>query len=460
MSGPSKDPETASQQGANSWTLSFDSIVPEGPELELQAPRPTLPPPGPPNFTSVLPALMPELPHTTPSEVDMPSEIIAFPEPAASIVSLRGTTAESIRSIRPGSALYYCRYSEDGDRSEMGSQEGTEARGIEGYRVFREKDLAGSSKANPLSPYIESSHQGSGSEDGRNSQGGSSPTRTITPGNGSAGAIFSRKEAMESTGTVIRYPRRVSVFTENISSDSSEVEYQPSIVLEEKTETTKYIPSSDRFLYIHAPWILRFIYVFIFANWWSLIPLMKVSSSGFHPENLPIFYSSAMLAIVIINIVLQLNFLRLYGAPWGHRRRAEKIRDVDELQETNEHPDSSPRVYDGSHGTDSNPGVIDLESNRNASRATLRKDKNRRKWRMRTGMECYVFVVDIILFMLTLAVLGVSVVFARHGSAMHQLQMDAAANATSLAVSGQGGTGGLGPNGMVQLYGNDDGYNH
>ncbi|KAK6524503.1 hypothetical protein TWF281_011410 [Arthrobotrys megalospora] len=435
MSSPSKDPETASQLSNNPWAVNFDTGLNEL-NLELQSPAPTVSPPERPVFT--------------PSEPVTVSEIVTRPEPATLVFSPPHTATPSVRSIQAPSALYYCRYSEDGTRSEVASQLGREFEGIEGYRVFREQDF-GNSRVNILSPPVEEST--TSPENGEVDVGNdSSPAITITPsGDENTNGEF-EKVVIGSTETVVRNVRRSSRFTEILVSEDGEDE--GSTVFEEKSDTTEDLPSSDRAIYIHAPWILRFIYIFILANWWSLIPLMKVSSNGFHPENLPIVYSCVMLSIVIINLGLQINFFRLYGAPWGHRRQAEKLRDAAEYKRTSRRLCLPFGAFTGSNGSEPCDGV-DLESDRNMSRATLRKDRNRRKWRMRTGMESYVFAVDAVLFVLTLAVLGVSIVIARHGRMVHEVQMmqEAARVNGTLADKGSGRqTAG------VELYGDDDGY--
>ncbi|KAK6345930.1 hypothetical protein TWF730_010269 [Orbilia blumenaviensis] len=453
MSEHSQDSDTASQRTTHSSTVNVDNS-PDNRNLRLQSPEQIHISPEPATFMPAEPIHCSQ-PMTLP-DLDAAYETVTIPEPAVILYSPPPTEAASIRSIRPPSTLYFCRYSEDGTRSEIGSQLGRETPGIQGFRVFREQDFAGNNRFNIVSPSVGDNSEEDGSENG------SSPALTITPGRGEDARDEFEKEAMRSTETVIRYPeRRVSLFREILTSES---EYEESAV-EEAPVTVKELPGSDRFLYHHTPWILRFIYTFIFANWWTLIPLMKVPSDGFHPENLPILYSCAMLAMVITNLCLQFNYFRLYGPPWGQRRRAEKIQDAAEFQEIKERSrrlDLPFGVFVGRNDPGPCPGT-DLESNRVVSRATLKKDRNRRKWRMRTGMESYVFTVDMILFILTLAILAVSIVFARHGALAHDAQiMEAAKNGTlatgTLANGVSAGGGGGGPNPGVQLYGDDSGY--
>ncbi|KAK6331673.1 hypothetical protein TWF718_002219 [Orbilia javanica] len=440
--------KTTPQRSNNPWTLDLN-IRGNELDLELQPSRPAVPSRPVFGFPRMAPALPPR--PVVLSGADTSSETITFPEPAAYIPSppgtVAGSVADSVRSFRPGSALYYCRYSEDGNRSDTGSQSGRDNDSMDGYCVFREKDLALNNRANVLSPSLDDcltdDWQGVDSGDS------TSVAMTITPGGMNA--------AMESTDTIIRYPigRRVSAFTEVLSFESSSVH---SSALGDNTESQmntdamETLRSGERLLYLHIPWILRFFYIFIFSNWWTLIPLMKVSSGGLHPENLPLVYACGMLTIIIINIVLQINHFRLHGVPWGRRRRAEKIQDEKDIEQAVKKLDPLKDKYAGNNGTSPSPG-IDLESNRNESRATLKKDKNRRKWRMRTGMESYVFAVDMILLMLTLAVLAASIVFVRHGSAMHELQMaEAATKGTPNGEDGGFQTS------VVQLYGDDIAY--
>ncbi|KAF3315792.1 hypothetical protein TWF173_002991 [Orbilia oligospora] len=432
----SRKPETATQQSArpepqnvNVTRYGENLIAPQLPRRVVPAPTLEIRP---------IPRARPHQ-STSPSEVDASSEIITLPEPAALPSYPPTTGSESIRSFRPGSALYYCRYSEDGNKSDLASQSRRDSEeNMDGYCVFRERDLAANNRAEFLSPPLKEYEIG---EEWKSTGEVSSMDMTILPPN-------FKKDPSKSTDTLIRYPigRRISAFTEVLSFESSED--GQSTTLEEREiqagmNMTPSLPRSDRILYLHTPWILRFIYIFILSNWWTLIPLLKISSNDFHPENLPLLYSCGMLVIIILSLGLQANYFRIHGVPWGRRRNAEKVGDENECTEKDTRPDAGP-------GPD-----VDLEARGQGGRATLKKGGDRRGWRLRSGMESYVFAVDMILFMLTLAALAVSIIFARHGGAIHEAQMmEAAGDATS----GAGGDGVQGNLRVVEVYGGDGGY--
>ncbi|KAF3213253.1 hypothetical protein TWF679_005481 [Orbilia oligospora] len=432
----SRKPETATQQRARPEPQNVNVTRYGETFIAPQLPRRVVPAP-----TLEIRPIPRARPHqsTSPSEVDASSEIITVPEPAALPSYPPTTGSESIRSFRPGSALYYCRYSEDGNKSELASHSGRDSEeNMDGYCVFRERDLAANNRAEFLSPPLKEYEIG---EEWKSTGEVSSMDMTILPPN-------FKKDPSESTDTLIRYPigRRISAFTEVLSFKSSED--GQSTTLEEREiqagmNMAPSLPRSDRILYLHTPWILRFIYIFILSNWWTLIPLLKISSNDFHPENLPLLYSCGMLIIIILSLGLQANYFRVHGVPWGRRRNAEKVGDENECTEKGTRPDAGP-------GPD-----VDLEARGQGGRATLKKGGDRRGWRLRSGMESYVFAVDMILFMLTLAALAVSIIFARHGGAIHEAQMVEAAGNATLGAGGDGVQGNLR---VVEVYGGDGGY--
>ncbi|KAK6506439.1 hypothetical protein TWF506_011349 [Arthrobotrys conoides] len=446
-----RKPEAAPQQSAEPEPPSPSLPVRHGETfIAPQRPRRVIPAPG--LFIKPIPRCRPhQYELTPPPEENVAFEGIRYPQPALTASSMPTTSSGSVQSFRPDSAVYYCRYSEDGIRSDIASQSGKDSDGgMAGYCVFRESDLAANNPAEVLSPPLKDYEI---DEEWKSTGEVSSPAVTITAGG------LKLQDPLESTDTLIRYPigRRISAFTEVLSFESSED--GQSTTLEEREiqsgiDRIPLLPRSEKILYVYSPWILRSMYVLMLANWWTLIPLMNLASKGFHPENLPLLYSCGMLIVITLNLGLQLNYFRVHGTPWGRRRSAEKARDENEPTERNNRQGPTGGVY--ARRNDAGPGPdIDLEANRCGSRTTLKKDRNRKGCQLRTGMESYVFAVDMILFMLTLAALAVSIVFARHRSVMHELQMMEAARNATLG----GGDGDIRSNlRVVEVYGDDKGY--
>ncbi|KAF3904608.1 hypothetical protein ABW21_db0204452 [Orbilia brochopaga] len=64
------------------------------------------------------------------------------------------------------------------------------------------------------------------------------------------------------------------------------------------------------------PWLLRLAYLFLLGGWSSQLPLMRVKAKGFHPETLPIIYSSLMTGLICISMLLQGVCLMRRGPLW------------------------------------------------------------------------------------------------------------------------------------------------
>ncbi|KAF3912356.1 hypothetical protein AA313_de0207020 [Arthrobotrys entomopaga] len=91
--------------------------------------------------------------------------------------------------------------------------------------------------------------------------------------------------------------------------------------------------------------------------------------------------------LISTSLGLQAAYFNIYGSPWNRRRRAKAAQDAEAR------------------------GVRDRQQDV--------EKKSDKKERIKTGVEIYIFVVDIILLVLTIAVLAISIVMARAGAVEH-----------------------------------------
>ncbi|KAK6540358.1 hypothetical protein TWF694_009159 [Orbilia ellipsospora] len=271
----------------------------------------------------------------------------------------------------PSTELYYCHYSEDDDNPQFADDS------MADYHVFGEQDLTNSNLNlvdNIMAQAVDQpEHQSSSDDLGRDS-----PAATIAISSGT-------DEGNDILKSVSTRETRASRFQERLSLD--DITIPSSMFTSTESQDTKKLTKLNRIFYLHVPWILRFAYIFVLANWWSLIPLMKLSSPRFHAENLPIIYSCAMLALIATSLGLQVVYFKLYGSPWTRRRRAKEAQDAESSRVGDRQPDFEKKI-----------------------------DK---KERVKTGVEIYILVVDIILLALTIAVLIISIVMAKSGAVEH-----------------------------------------
>ncbi|EWC47925.1 hypothetical protein DRE_02807 [Drechslerella stenobrocha 248] len=348
---------------------------------------------------------------------DAADSLEAAASDAASIATTRQPDGVVTGTLppRPASSLYYCRYSEDGS-----SEEDVDVDDITGCRVFRGRDFR-NSPANILDAAEVVRRQ---QQQELETNVGQGKTKSAPNENGATDAVDEVDEDASdllkpgSAGTETPSNSRASKFRERLSLEDVSV---PSSMFTSR-EDSKYnvgkdgdigfyasLPKLDRILYVHFPWVLRFTFIFILASWWSVVPLMRVRSPGFHPENLPVVYSCAMLGVVLIALGLQLHYFKVYGWPWqrksqnslfGEGLRRAKRRTVEEEEKEGSRDGAAKEKKKGKQSAGKKRGIA--------------KSHGRR-----TLLESYVLAVDLILLVLTLAVFGVSIVLARHGEVQH-----------------------------------------
>ncbi|KAJ6258742.1 hypothetical protein Dda_6794 [Drechslerella dactyloides] len=149
----------------------------------------------------------------------------------------------------------------------------------------------------------------------------------------------------------------------------------------------------ERTFYWYAPWILRFLFFFLLASWWSLVPLMRIAARGFQPASLPIIYAAVMLGLVAGSLGLQACYFTCHGCPWMCRSLCGLC---------------------GSGGKSGDE--MEVESREGASVRS-----RRRGW-----VETWGFAVDLVLLVIALAVLGVSLVLQTKQRVPHRAHVNTA----------------------------------
>ncbi|KAK6338049.1 hypothetical protein TWF696_001520 [Orbilia brochopaga] len=277
---------------------------------------------------------------------------------------------------RPVQGVYFYQYNSSDDEATDGNDGPRDA----GRRVFRQRDL------NDLFAEQENKYLKDANEADAEKAAGQVKDHARGP--------VVPAPAMSADGGLRKAASRESRFREHLSMDnvSSEALEKILATAASKPVEKKDLTTVQRILYKHSPWFLRFVFLFFLASWWSLIPLMRASAQNFHPDKLPEIYSGTMIIVIAASLGVQIFYFYRHGSPWATKKTSRKL-----------HKAASKNI-----DRDMEAGKAQMiETTTSGNKQQQKKGKGRR-------LEKYMFVVDVVLLLLALAMLFVSIVLSKH----------------------------------------------